>query len=353
MFVENRLRHLRAFAAGRIQATVMAPIPWFPSTNPRFGAWARNAAAPQAETRHGITVLHPRFVALPRVGMNIAPWLLYAAARRALPAGAPFDLIDAHYLYPDGVAAVWLGRRLGVPVVLTARGSDVTQLPDHRVPRALILRAAAAAAAVITVSRGLSDALTRLGVPAGRITVLRNGIDLAQFGPQDQSACRTALGVTGPAMVSVGALIPRKGHDVTIAALAHLPGWQLLIAGEGAWSAPPCLPWPHAWAWQTACACSAPCPTPNCAPIYGAADLSVLSSEREGWANVLLESMACGTPVVASPIAGNDEVVQSPPAGLIARARTPEAVAESVRALYAPPPRARRYKRLCRALRLG
>ena len=113
--------------------------------------------------------------------MNIAPWLLYAAARRAVPPNARFDLIDAHYLYPDGVAAIWLGRRLGVPVVLTARGSDVTQLPDHRIPRALILRAIARAAAVVTVSRGLADALVRLGVPDARITVLRNGIDLAQF----------------------------------------------------------------------------------------------------------------------------------------------------------------------------
>ena len=341
VFVENRLRQLVAFAEGRIEATVMAPVAWFPSADPRFGDWARYASAPASETRHGITVRHPRFLALPRIGMNLAPFLLYAACRRALRSGAPYDVIDAHYLYPDGVAAVWLGRRLGIPVVLTARGSDVTQLPDHKLPRALILRALSGAAAVIAVSRGLAEALGRLGAPAGRITVLRNGIDLAMFPPQDPAACRAALGISGPAMVSVGALIPRKGHDLTIAALAQLPGWTLLIAGEG----------PERAALLALAArlgvagrvrLLGAVPHAELSRVYGAADLSVLSSAREGWANVLLESMACGTPVVASPIPGNDEVVRAPESGLIATARTPEAIALAVRTLAAHlPPRTR------------
>ena len=337
VFVENRLRHLLAFAAGRIEATVMAPVPWFPSSHPRFGAWARNAAAPAREARHGIAVLHPRFIALPRIGMNLAPFLLYAAARRAMRGLPPFDLIDAHYLYPDGVAAIWLGRRLGVPVVLTARGSDVTQLPDHAIPRALILRAIEGAAAVVTVSRGLADALVGLGVPAARITVLRNGIDLQMFPPQDHAACRAAFGLTGPAMVSVGALIARKGHELTIAALAHLPGWQLLIAGEGPERAA-LLGLAARLGVADRLRLLGAVPHAQLPRVYGAASLSVLSSQREGWANVLLESMACGTPVVASPIAGNDEVVGAPPAGLIAAARTPQAIAEAVRALASTPP---------------
>ena len=336
VFVENRLRHLLAYAGGDVQASVLAPVPWFPSRNARFGAWATHAAAPAREARAGVPVLHPRYLAVPRIGMNVAPFLLYRAADRALDAmrrnGAMPDLIDAHYLYPDGVAAVWLGRRFGVKVVLTARGSDVTQLPDHRVPRALILRAAAEADGLVTVSRGLRDALVRLGVAAETITVLRNGVDLSMFPPQDQAACRAALGVAGPTLVSVGGLIPRKGHDLTIAALAALPGWRLLIAGEG-----PERGALEALAERLGVAdrvrLLGPVPHTQLARLYGAADLSVLSSAREGWANVLLESMACGTPVVASPIPGNDEVVQGGAAGLIAAARTPGAIADAVRAL--------------------
>jgi glycosyltransferase involved in cell wall biosynthesis len=344
VFVENRLRHLLAHAEGAVTARVMAPAPWFPSRHARFGVWARQAAVPARETRAGIDIVHPRYAVLPRIGMNIAPALLYAAAARALAgmirAGGRPDLIDAHYLYPDGVAAVWLGRRFGIPVVLTARGSDVTQLPDHAVPRRLIRAAAARADAVITVSAGLRDALLRLGVDPGHVTVLRNGIDLAMFRPQDQAACRAALGIEGPTLVSVGALIPRKGHDLTIRALAQLPGWRLLVAGEGPERAAL-----EALATRLGVAgrlrLLGPVPHTELPVLYGAADLSVLSSAREGWANVLLESMACGTPVIASPIPGNDEVVQGGAAGALAAARTPEAIAAAVQALArALPPRA-------------
>jgi glycosyltransferase involved in cell wall biosynthesis len=343
VFVENRLRHLIAHSAGAIDARVLAPVPWFPSTNPRFGAWARHAAAPARERRAGIELLHPRYPVIPRLGMTAAPWLLAAAAARAMAAlrrdGWWPDAIDAHYLYPDGVAAVWLGRRFGLPVVLTARGSDVTQLPAYRIPRALIRRAASRAAAIITVSQGLADALARLGVSPAKITVLRNGVDLAMFPPQDQAACRARLGVSGRIAVSVGGLIARKGHDLTIAALAELPGWHLLIAGEGAErGALAALAQRLGVADRVRLLGSvAHAELPG---LYGAADLSVLSSAREGWANVLLESMACGTPVVASPIPGNDEVVQGAAAGLIAAARTPAAIAAAMTALAARlPPR--------------
>jgi glycosyltransferase involved in cell wall biosynthesis len=336
VFVENRLRHL--VGTGAVSATVLAPIPYFPSKNPAFGTWSRHAAAPAAERRHGIGVLHPRYLAIPRFGMSAAPFLLYLSAARALArlrrAGETFDLIDAHYLYPDGVAATWLGRRFSLPVVLTARGSDVTQWPRHAIPRRLIRAACARADAVITVSAGLRDALAAIGVDAGRVTVLRNGVDLRQFAPVDRTAARAALGLTGPTLLSVGSLIARKGHDLTIAALAELPAWHLLIAGEGPERdallaladrlgvAPRVRllgPWPHG----------------DLAGLYSAADISVLASAREGFANVLLESMACGTPVVVSPIAGNDEAVRTADSGLIASARTPAAIAQAVRTLFA------------------
>jgi teichuronic acid biosynthesis glycosyltransferase TuaC len=196
VFVENRLRHL--VGTGQVEATVLAPVPWFPSRNPAFGAWARHAAAPRAETRHGLRILHPRYPVIPRFGMSFTPMLLYAASRRAMARlreeGAQWDAIDAHYLYPDGVAAAWLARAFDLPVVLTARGSDVTQLAEYAGPRAMIRRAACAADAVITVSDGLRAGLMDIGVPGTRITTLRNGVDLTVFRPLDPAASRAGLG---------------------------------------------------------------------------------------------------------------------------------------------------------------
>ena len=235
IFVENRLRHL--LATGAVESTVLAPVPFFPSGAKLFGRWGAYARVPALETRYGVRVHHPRFAAIPRIGMNWSPFFLHQASRRALRRliadGQHFDAIDAHYLFPDGVAAVRLGAEFGLPVVLTARGSDVTQFPDHFIPRRLIRDAVARAAGVIAVSAGLRAALLRLGAAAGKITVLRNGVDTHLFRPVDREAARAALGLTGPTLISVGALIPRKRHHLTIAALRLLPEFSLLIVGEG------------------------------------------------------------------------------------------------------------------------
>ena len=340
VFVENRLRHL--VAGGEAASEVVAPIPWFPSSHPLFGDWAVNAAVVRRETRHGMLVHHPRFPALPKVGMSLAPTLLYRAMRplvaRLIAAGPGFDVIDAHYLYPDGVAAVWLGQRFGLPVVLTARGTDVSLIPRFARPRRLILRAIDSAAAVITVSAALRTALLEIGAPGGKITVLRNGVDTVLFHPpRDRAAARAALGLKRPTLISVGLLIERKGHHRTIEAMPQLPDFDLVIVGEGPererLSAliarlglgdrvrlPGAVPHAELPAW------------------YGAADASVLSSSREGWANVLLELMACGTPVVASPIWGNPEVVRSPAAGVITRENSAAGIVEGVRQLFASLP---------------
>lgn len=252
----------------------------------------------------------------------------------------PFQLIDAHYFYPDGVAAVLLGKRLGVPVVITARGTDLNLIPRYPRPRRRILWAASEAAGMITVCRALKDVLVDLGVPEDRVRVLRNGVDLDMFQPPaDRAALRQRLGIDRPCLLSVGHLITRKGHDLVIRALRDLPGTMLAIAGDG----------PEQETLQTLaakCGVSArvrflgALPHAGLRDWYGAADCLVLASSREGWANVLLESMACGTPVVATRVWGTPEVVAVEEAGRLAE-RTPASLASEVRALLAnPPPRA-------------
>ena len=235
VFVETRIRHL--VASGEVTARVVAPVPWFPSRDPRFGSYADLARTPREEDRFGIPVVHPRYVAIPKVGMTASPALLYAgslaAVRRLLESGYDFGLIDAHYFYPDGVAAAMLARTLGKPVVITARGTDINLIPRHALPRRMILWAARQASAVIAVCQALKDRLVELGVPAAKVAVLRNGVDLDLFRPLDRAAARARLGVDEPMILSVGHLIPRKGHDVVLRALAQMTGPRLFIVGTG------------------------------------------------------------------------------------------------------------------------
>jgi len=290
-----------------------------------------------------LAVYHPRYAVIPRIGMSVAPLLLYRAAvsavEKLLSDGMQFDLIDAHYLYPDGVAATWLGRYFGKPVALTARGSDVSLLPRYRVPRGLIRKAIEDADALISVSTGLRDGLLELGASANKVTVLRNGVDLDVFRPsKDRASARAELGLgEGVMLLSAGHLIERKGHHHIIEALTMLPGHTLLVVGEG----------PERGALQELAKrlgvadrvhLMGACP-PHRMPLYFmAADALVLASSREGWANVLLEAMACGTPVVASPAWGSREAVSAPEAGLVLGKVSAEDIADGVRQLLASPP---------------
>lgn len=340
VFVENRLRHL--VAAGGVSSTVVAPLPYFPSTSHRFGAWSRDARVATTETRHGLSVHHPRFPAIPRVGMSAAPFLLYWASlraiRRLMAAGLQFDIIDAHYVYPDGVAAVWLGRALGRPVVITARGSDVSQLPQYAVPRRLIQGAIDGAAGLVGVSAAIKTALVELGADADRVEVLRNGVDTSLFRPpENRLAARATVGFDGPTLLSVGHLIERKGHHRVIEAMASLPDHRLAIAGDGP-ERPRLLALIARLGLGDRVRLLGTRPHPDLPELYGAADALVLASSREGWANVLLEAMACGTPVVASNIWGNPEVVQTRDAGVIADQNTPDGIAAAVRDLLGNPP---------------
>lgn len=336
VFVETRLRHL--VASGAVNARVLAPVPWFPSTHESFGRYARFASVPGTELRNGLRVEHPRYFTLPKIGMTLAPFMLALSAKqavqRALSKGDDFDLIDAHYFYPDGVAALMLGRWFNKPVVITARGTDISLIPSHPLSRKMILWASRHAAGMITVCQALKSAMVQLGIPAEHIISLRNGVDLQLFHPPERDAERARLKLTRRTLLSVGHLIPRKGNDLVIRALTLLPDTDLLIAGDGPDKAR-----------LTALAAEigvadrvrmvGALPQAELPRYYGAVDALILASSREGWANVLLESMACGTPVVASNVWGTPEVVAAPEAGVLMPCRTPEGIAAGVDALFA------------------
>jgi teichuronic acid biosynthesis glycosyltransferase TuaC len=339
IFVETRLRKL--VESGAVRARVVAPCPWFPFASPRFGRYADFARIPRQETRHELHIDHPRYPVLPRIGMSGAPFALYSAVlpflRRQLRDGQEFDLIDAHYFYPDGVAAVLLGRALDRPVVVTARGSDLNLIAQRAVPRRWIRWAARQADGLIAVSNGLKQRLVDLGVGGDRVRVLGNGVDLALFRPHDRDAAQHALGFTRPTLLAVGNLVPLKRHSLIIEALGQLPAVELVIVGEG----------PERAAIERLARerrvtdrvrLLGRVPQDRLPAIYSAADLLLLVSSHEGWPNVLLESMACGTPVVVSDIPGIADIVGAEEAGRVVADVTPSGLAAVVRELLAAPP---------------
>ncbi|MGC2199337.1 MAG: glycosyltransferase [Stellaceae bacterium] len=339
IFVETRLQKL--VASGAVSARVVAPCPWFPLASERFGRYAVFARVPREETRRGLQVDHPRYPVLPRIGMSAAPLALFAAVlpflRRQIRDGQEFDLIDAHYFYPDGVGAVLLGRTLGRPVVVTARGSDLNIIARHAVPRRWIRWAAQHADGLVAVSGGLKRRLVELGIAASRVCVLRNGVDLTLFRPPDRDRARAVLGFTRPTLLAVGNLVALKRHGLMVEALTHLPEFELVIAGEG-----PERVGIERLARQRGVAdrvrLLGRVPQDRLPEIYSAADLLLLASTHEGWPNVLLESMACGTPVLVSPTNGVADIVAAPEAGRILSDVEPSALAAAVRDFLAAPP---------------
>jgi teichuronic acid biosynthesis glycosyltransferase TuaC len=299
------------------------------------------AQIPYRETRFGIEIEHPRYPSLPKIGMSTAPIALFAAMlpklRRQIAARRDFVLIDAHYFYPDGIAAVMLGRAVGRPVVITARGSDLNLIAGYRVARRWIAWAAAKADGLIAVSSGLRDRLINLGIPPERIRVLRNGVDLTLFRPGDRAAARRALGFTRPTVLAIGNLVALKRHRLMVETAALLPDIDLIIVGDG----------PERAAIEALAQARGIAervhllgrlPQERLPQIYSAADVLLLASTHEGWPNVLLESMACGTPVVVTQLPGSADVVGAPEAGRIVLTVTPQHLAAAIREILTVPP---------------
>jgi teichuronic acid biosynthesis glycosyltransferase TuaC len=339
IFTETTLRH--QLATAQVRATVVAPVPWFPSTNPRFGRYGSYARVPRVEQRIGVDVHHPRYVLLPKAGMHLAPLMMAQAAlpvMKAIAAREDFDVIDAHYFYPDGVAAALLGAYFKKPVVISALGTDINLIPKFRLARGMIKWAGRRSAAMITVCDALKREMVGMGMEGDKIFPLRNGVDLQLFAPRDKPAARRECGVEGFTLLSVGHLDPRKGHDRTIGALRYLDGVRLVIIGGGA-GQHKLEALARAEGVFDRVTFVPPVAQAQLCTWYSACDALVLASSREGWANVLLEAMACGTPVVASNVWGTPEVIRSPDAGVLLDENSPQGIAAGVLRLRAQYPK--------------
>jgi len=336
-FVERQTRALAQRA--NVEVRVVAPFALPPTRwAQRHPAYSALAGLPARETWNGLDVWRPRFPTLPMIGGRINPWSL---ARSVAPLLAdiredfPFDVIDAEFFYPDGPVAVALGRRFGVPVSIKARGSDIHLWGGIAACRRKIVAAGRAADGMLAVSAALRDHMIAMGLPGERIRVHHTGVDQSVFRPQDRAAAKAGQGVSGPLVVSAGNLIPLKGHALLIDAMVDLPGVSLLIAGRG----------PEQEALSARIAqrglsdrvrLLGALPHDRLPALFAAADVVAAPSSSEGLANIWVEALACGTPIVITDVGGAREVVDRPAAGRLVE-RTPAAIAEGIRAVLADP----------------
>lgn len=325
LFVRERMFRV----AQQLPLTVVAPAPWFPFQSlirricPGF-----RPGAPGTEIQEGITVFHPRFFSVPGafksfdgllMALGCLPRMLQLKRQHKL------DIIDAHFAYPDGYAASLLGCWLRVPVTITMRGTEPRHVKDHFL-RPRVHAALSRASRVFSVSDSLRQVALSCGIPPTKVQVVGNGVDIAKFSPQPQSYARESQGIPSHAkvIVTVGGLVERKGFHRVIAAMPELlekfPGLTYLVIGgpspEGDWTAQLQQQVTDLQLGDTV-KFLGPIAAEKLSQPLSAADVFVLSTRNEGWANVLLEAMACGLPVVATDVGGNSEVVCGPSLGVI------------------------------------
>jgi len=337
VFVERQTLGLAAHPDVELRLVAPVGVPPWPLS--RSAHYAALRAIPERETWKGIETWRPRFVNLPGTQgrFHVASLVrtltpLLETIRRDFP----FDVIDAEFFFPDGPAAIALGRHFGVPVSIKARGADIHHWGTAPATAGQVIGAGQAANGLLAVSEAMKADMAALGIPAERIRVHHTGVDLARFAPADRGAAKARLGVAGPLIVSLGALIPRKGHAIVIEALASLPDATLLIAGEG-----PERGVLEALAQRLGVAervrLLGGVPHAELPGLLAAADVMSLASSSEGLANAWVEALACGTPIVITEAGGAREVVIDPAYGRIV-AREPDAFAAAIGELLANPP---------------
>lgn len=320
----------RMFRVGRrLPLSVVSPTPWFPMQGLlRRLRPGRRPGAPLFEQQSGTDVWFPRFPSAPLVLRRLDGWAMALGALprlRQLRRAGRLDVLDAHFGYPDGYAAALLGRWLGVPTTVTLRGTEVRHAQDPVLgPR--LAKGLLRMQRVFAVSESLRQVALRLGVPAERTLVVGNGVDLARFVPMPRAQCRARLGIPDQAkvLVTVGGLVERKGFHRVIELLpalrARWPDLRYLVVGgaspEGDWTER-LRAQVTSLSLQDCVLFTGPVAPDALAGHLSAADVFVLATRNEGWANVLLEAMACGLPVVTTDVGGNAEVVCRPDLGTV------------------------------------
>ncbi len=321
LFVSRRLEHLARLAP----AEAVVPVPWLEMSGsrlriPRLGGH-------DTVRRGDLTVHYRRWLYPPGLGIWHPAWMaaqLLPFLRR-LRRRFAFDVIDAHFGYPEGVAALRLARRLCVPFTVTLRGNELIHSRSPR-RRAQMAEAFRHAAAVIAVSSELRGLAVSLGASPERAVVIGNGVDTGVFHPRPRQEARQRLSMDPSRLhiLSAGWLVMEKGHHRIAALLPRLHAaglqadlWIVGAPGRGDDARPEIARIVSAHGLQGHVHMPGAVAPETLAEYMSACDVFCLASSREGWPNVVQEALACGAPVVATRVGAAADLVAAEEFGFL------------------------------------
>lgn len=343
-------RKWEGMAARGHEVRLVVPLPWAPKIFAPLMSpeRARIAASPAQETRSGIEIIRPRYLHIPKGGAKNADRFAAAGIREVLTkrkegSGRVADVCVLDYAWPAAAAAPRL-EAARVPCVINGRGSDVLQVQDVAKLRSSLVRGLGSASALTAVSQDLLDAMVELRADghSAPAVLTPNGVDSTHFCLGDRASARAALGEesSGEVVLVVGHLIERKDPLLALGAFLSMdrPGARLLFVGRGP------LEGALTFAIQRAGAGDrvrllGERPPEELVHWYRAADVTLLTSSREGRPNVVLEALSSGCPVLATHAGGTSEVI--PDHGrMLAKTREPAEIGAMLMSLLEQPPKA-------------
>lgn len=340
IFVHQRVKALSQIEG--IEVQVVAPTPWAPPF-PNIKKWRSLRRMPSTETYDGLIVHRPRYLLPPKVGGYFHPSLMYPSllkAVRRIRKEFAFEVVDSHFVYPAGVAATRVARRLGVPVSLTGRGEDMMRFPSMPLKGPRIRWALAHANRCVGVSKQISDEMVKHGADPSNVCTISNGVDTERFYPKPSKECQRLLGLpeNKKFLITVGDRLELKGFHIIIEALplilkTHPDLTYICVGGAGRHGqdfTPQIRSQIDRLGLNDRVVLVGAKSHDELVDWYNAADLYVLASSREGSPNVLMESLACGVPAVATRVGSAPDELEQSGFGFIMDERTPEAAAEAV-----------------------
>lgn len=327
--------------SGSADITVVAPVPWVPPGIAKiFPRYSGFAGVENVESTGPLIVYHPRYVTFPKIlkfldGLLMMVAVMWFLARRGIRWN--FDIIDAHWLYPDGAAAVLIGKIRDTPVTVTVRGDDIRTFSRYRLRRRMLEYTLRNAAWVWTVCDDLRKWVERIVPGLTNVEVSLNGVDTRKFHPADRSECRKRLRLPECAtiLLAVGRIEPAKGQMVLLEALRGLSqrGREYHLVFVGPVDDKEYANRMKEFAVSTGLEARVIWTGPQGHELLSdwlcSADVFLMASENEGCPNSLIEAMACQVPIVVHPVGGIPEII-SEGVGCIFVQRTAEAFVRGI-----------------------